>query len=40
MTTAITAPLALPDADVGGTAPGQAMASALHETQRTRLFRS
>jgi len=32
--------LALPDDEVGGTAPGQVMASALHETQRTRLFRS
>ncbi|EGB14644.1 Urease accessory protein UreF [Pseudodesulfovibrio mercurii] len=32
--------LELPDAEVGGTAPGQVMASALHEIQRTRLFRS
>lgn len=32
--------LSLPDSEVGGTAPGQALASALHETQRTRLFRS
>lgn len=30
----------LDDDAVGGTAPGQVMASALHETQRTRLFRS
>jgi urease accessory protein len=32
--------LALADDEIGGTAPGQIMASALHETQRTRLFRS
>ncbi|OIQ49034.1 Urease accessory protein UreF [Pseudodesulfovibrio hydrargyri] len=32
--------LGLEDDAVGGTAPGQVMASALHETQRTRLFRS
>lgn len=32
--------LDLEDDAVGGTAPGQVMASALHETQRTRLFRS
>lgn len=32
--------LDLNDDAVGGTAPGQVMASALHETQRTRLFRS
>lgn len=31
---------ALSDDEIGGTAPGQVMASALHETQRTRLFRS
>ena len=32
--------LDLPDDDIGYTAPGQAIASALHETQYTRLFRS
>ena len=32
--------LALADDAIGGTAPGQIMASALHETQTTRLFRS
>lgn len=32
--------LALEDDDIGGTAPGQVMASARHETQTTRLFRS
>lgn len=32
--------LALPDGEIGGSAPGQVMASALHETQCTRLFRS
>lgn len=31
---------ALADNDIGGAAPGQIMASALHETQTTRLFRS
>lgn len=31
---------ALPDADVGATLPGLALASALHETQYTRLFKS
>ena len=32
--------LDLPDEDIGYTAPGQGIASALHETQYTRLFRS
>lgn len=32
--------LELPDHEIGGMVPGQVMASALHETQRTRLFRS
>ena len=32
--------LSLEDEDVGYTAPGQGIASALHETQYTRLFRS
>ena len=32
--------LALADKDIGYTAPGQGIASALHETQYTRLFRS
>ena len=32
--------LALADDDVGFLAPGQVVASALHETQYTRLFRS
>lgn len=32
--------LALPDDSIGALAPGQALASALHETQYTRLFRS
>ena len=32
--------LAIEDEDIGYTAPGQAIASALHETQYTRLFRS
>ena len=32
--------LNLPDDDIGYNAPGQGIASALHETQRTRLFRS
>jgi len=32
--------LGLPDEDIGYTAPGQGIASALHETQYTRLFRS
>jgi urease accessory protein len=31
---------ALPDADIGAFTPGLALASALHETQYTRLFRS
>jgi len=31
---------ALADGDIGSLTPGQAMASALHETQETRLFRS
>ena len=31
---------ALKDEDIGYTAPGQGIASALHETQYTRLFRS
>jgi len=37
---AVEAGLALSDDDIGGAAPGQIMASALHETQTTRLFRS
>jgi urease accessory protein len=32
--------LSLKDEDIGYTAPGQGIASALHETQYTRLFRS
>jgi len=32
--------LALPDAEIGASAPGLALCSALHETQYTRLFRS
>jgi urease accessory protein len=32
--------LAVPDARIGGFAPGLALGSALHETQYTRLFRS
>ena len=32
--------LDLPEEDIGYTAPGQGIASALHETQYTRLFRS
>ena len=32
--------LARDDAAIGGTAPGVAIASALHETQYSRLFRS
>ena len=32
--------LSLNDEEIGYTAPGQAIASALHETQYTRLFRS
>jgi urease accessory protein len=31
---------ALSDADIGATLPGLALASALHETQYTRLFKS
>lgn len=37
---AVSLGLALEDDAIGASAPGQAMASALHETQRTRLFRS
>lgn len=37
---AVTAALALPDEDIGAAAPGLALASALHETQYSRLFRS
>ncbi len=36
----VEAGLGLGDEEIGGAAPGQIMASALHETQRTRLFRS
>lgn len=36
----LAASLELPDEAVGALAPGQAIASALHETQYTRLFRS
>ncbi|WP_419788400.1 urease accessory protein UreF [Pseudodesulfovibrio sp.] len=32
--------LALADEEIGGTVPGQVLASSLHETQHTRLFRS
>ena len=32
--------LALPDGEIGATAPGLALAGALHETQYSRLFRS
>jgi urease accessory protein len=34
------AALACSDAEIGALAPGLAIASALHETQYTRLFRS
>ncbi|MCH8502975.1 MAG: urease accessory protein UreF [Ectothiorhodospiraceae bacterium] len=37
---AAAAGLALEEADIGGTAPGVAIASSLHETQYSRLFRS
>lgn len=37
---AAAAGLALPDEAIGGTAPGVAIASSLHETQYSRLFRS
>ncbi len=37
---AVESGLALEDDDIGGLAPGLALASALHETQPTRLFRS
>jgi urease accessory protein len=37
---AILRALAVDDDDIGALAPGQALASALHETQYTRLFRS
>jgi urease accessory protein len=37
---AVTAAAALTDADIGTALPGLAIASALHETQYTRLFRS
>lgn len=36
----VAAGLALPDSDIGCTTPGLALASARHETQYTRLFRS
>jgi urease accessory protein len=36
----VTEGLNLPDEAIGYTAPGQGIASALHETQYTRLFRS
>jgi urease accessory protein len=36
----LAASLELPDEAIGALAPGQAIASALHETQYTRLFRS
>jgi len=36
----VAAALNCPDADLGMTAPGLGLASALHETQHTRLFRS
>jgi urease accessory protein len=36
----VSAGLSLTDEDIGYTAPGQGIASALHETQYTRLFRS
>ena len=32
--------LSLKDEEIGYTSPGQGIASALHETQYTRLFRS
>jgi urease accessory protein len=32
--------LAVPDDDIGASAPAMALASSLHETQYTRLFRS
>ena len=37
---AVTIGLALPDEKIGFATPGLALASALHETQYTRLFRS
>jgi urease accessory protein len=37
---AVTAGLALPEAEIGAAAPGLAIASAQHETQYSRLFRS
>lgn len=37
---AVTSGLALPDEEIGFATPGLALASALHETQYTRLFRS
>ena len=37
---AVTIGLALPDEEIGFATPGLALASALHETQYTRLFRS
>lgn len=37
---AVRAASALPDADIGATAPGVSIASSWHETQYTRLFRS
>lgn len=37
---AVAAAQALPDADIGATAPGVSIASSAHETQYTRLFRS
>lgn len=37
---AVSVGLALDDEDIGATAPGLGIASALHETQYTRLFRS
>jgi len=36
----VTEGLNLPDEAIGYTVPGQGIASALHETQYTRLFRS
>jgi urease accessory protein len=40
LTTAVASGLALTDTEIGATAPGLALAGALHETQYSRLFRS
>ena len=40
ITAAVANSLTLPDEAIGATAPGLALAGALHETQYSRLFRS